>query len=189
MVIGSNLAMENFRQHPTFSKCHTEVKTADGVSQKVVGWIKVDLKFKDKCHPLNLFGIDFWKKFMLIPDVIESIDVIDKSAFNLGISNRPERSQSDSPSENGSESQGKIESYKSGDHFYYLTAKQSQQLQAVISLFPNFEIQGLGRTSLIKHEIDIGNAKPIKQRFYPVSPNVEKLMFNEIDRMLTLGVI
>ncbi|KAH8318249.1 hypothetical protein KR059_000700, partial [Drosophila kikkawai] len=48
---------------------------------------------------------------------------------------------------------------------------------------------GLGRTALIKHSIDIGENKPVKQRYYPVSPAVEKLMYTEIDRMLSLGVI
>lgn len=47
----------------------------------------------------------------------------------------------------------------------------------------------MGRTKLINHGIDVGEAKPIKQRFYPVSPAVEKVMFREIDRMLALGVI
>lgn len=72
---------------------------------------------------------------------------------------------------------------------YPLLADQKSQLDAVVKLFPSFEKQSLGRTSLIKHSIDIGNATPIKQRFYPVSPAVEQVMFKEIDRMLSLGVI
>jgi len=56
-------------------------------------------------------------------------------------------------------------------------------------MFPNFERKGLGRTDWIKHDIDIGEAKPVKQRYYPVSPAVEKLLYTEIDRMLSLGVI
>jgi len=35
----------------------------------------------------------------------------------------------------------------------------------------------------------VGNALPVKQRFYPVSPSVEKLLYAEIDRMLQLDVI
>lgn len=72
---------------------------------------------------------------------------------------------------------------------YPLTDRQVQQLEAVKVLFPDFEKQGLGRTSLITHDIDVGDAKPVKQRFYPVSPAVEKLMYKEVDRMLDLGVI
>lgn len=74
-------------------------------------------------------------------------------------------------------------------HEYPLGMTQRQQLATVIQLFPNFDKEGLGRTSLIKHTIDVGSCTPIKQRFYPVSPAVEKLMFQEIDRMLALGVI
>lgn len=54
-------------------------------------------------------------------------------------------------------------------------------------LFPKVA-ETLGRTSLIEHHIDIGNPKPCKQRFYPVSPAVEKLLYEEIDRMLEFDV-
>jgi len=56
-------------------------------------------------------------------------------------------------------------------------------------MFSNFERKGLCRTDWIKHNIDIGEAKPVKQRWYPVSPAVEKLIFTEIDWILRLGVI
>jgi len=45
------------------------------------------------------------------------------------------------------------------------------------------------RKVLITHTIDVGSAKPVKQRHFPVSPAVEKSMYAEIDRMLQLGVI
>ncbi|KAH8286813.1 hypothetical protein KR044_003965, partial [Drosophila immigrans] len=53
----------------------------------------------------------------------------------------------------------------------------------------SFSQEGLGKTNLISHSIEVGNAKPIKQRHFPVSPAVEKAMYAEIDRMLQLGVI
>lgn len=70
-------------------------------------------------------------------------------------------------------------------HFLTLTTQQRLQLTAVVKLFPNFETQGLGRTEITKYSIDVWDAVPIKQRFYPV----EKLIFQEIDCMLDLGVI
>ncbi|KAH8318292.1 hypothetical protein KR074_002161, partial [Drosophila pseudoananassae] len=70
-----------------------------------------------------------------------------------------------------------------------LSKDQQNSLQNVIKLFPSFSKQGLGRTSLISHSIDVGEAKPIKQRHYAVSPAIEKLMYDELDRMLELGVI
>ncbi|KAH8318247.1 hypothetical protein KR059_000694, partial [Drosophila kikkawai] len=54
---------------------------------------------------------------------------------------------------------------------------------------PSFAISGLGKTNLLSHEIDVGEAKPIKQRHFPVSPAVEKLLYAEIDRMLEMEVI
>lgn len=47
------------------------------------------------------------------------------------------------------------------------------------NLFPNCR-EGLGRTSLNQHQVVVGDAEPVKQRFYPVSPEVEKLLYAEI---------
>jgi len=66
---------------------------------------------------------------------------------------------------------------------------QKQQLEAIKQLFPSFADKGLGRTKHIEHDIEVDDAKPIKQRFYPLSPAVEKILYKEVDRMLSLGVI
>lgn len=50
-------------------------------------------------------------------------------------------------------------------NFYPLSDQEKRQLDTIINLFPNFESHGLGRTSLIKHSIDVGDAVPVKQRF------------------------
>lgn len=70
-----------------------------------------------------------------------------------------------------------------------LSAKQRQQLEDTIALFPSFAKKGLGRTTILSHSIDVSAACPIKQRHFPVSPAVEKLMYEELARMLALGVI
>uniref|UniRef100_A0A1I8PPQ6 Chitin synthase n=1 Tax=Stomoxys calcitrans TaxID=35570 RepID=A0A1I8PPQ6_STOCA len=50
--------------------------------------------------------------------------------------------------------------------------------------------QGLGRTSLEQHVIIVTDEDiPVKQRHYPVSPVIQKLLFDELDRMIELGVI
>lgn len=59
----------------------------------------------------------------------------------------------------------------------------------VVELFPSSIKEGLGKTTLIKHIIDVGETRPIKQRHYAVSPAIERKMFAEIDRMVELGVI
>lgn len=195
--VGSDLARVDFSKFSNFTRCKTHVKTADGNAQQVIGWINVDITFKDIIRNLNLFiipslsqrlilGIDFWKNFNLMPNVIESVDIVHKSILSIS------HSKSCIPTDEAPCSIENDKIYNSNDseeHPYSLTSSQRLQLNTIISLFPDFQKEGLGRTSLIQHEIDVGEAKPIKQRFYPVSPAVEKLMYDEIDRMLALGVI
>lgn len=193
--IGSDLALNDFSKFPKFFKCKSFVKTADGKTQPVLGWLDVEISFQDTTKPIKLFiipaisqrlilGIDFWNTFALLPDLVgpASIVFVDpKSKFPASLSPISEESDILSDAMNNSTTLG--------ENLYPLTSKQRQQLNAVTEMFPNFEREGLGRTSLIKHRIDVGDAIPVKQRFYPVSPAVEKLMFTEIDRMLALGVI
>ena len=47
----------------------------------------------------------------------------------------------------------------------------------------------LGLTHLTKHSIDVQRAKPIKQRYYPVSPKVREEMYQVMDKLLEEGVI
>lgn len=46
-----------------------------------------------------------------------------------------------------------------------------------------------GITTLTEHVIDVGNNKPIKQRAYPVSPALQKVINQEVDRMLEEDII
>lgn len=56
--------------------------------------------------------------------------------------------------------------------------------------FPSYSRLGLGRTSLERHVIEVMNEViPVKQRHYPVSPAIQKLLFDELDRMIALGNI
>lgn len=196
--IGSDLALKDFSEFREFHQLKSCVRTADGKHQKVLGYLDVDITFKNQIRHIRILivptlsqrlilGVDFWKAFHLAPDIFESGIVSSKSFCNY---------KSEVPSKL-SEIMFEVqpildenfESKDSSETKYPLTPYQHQQLEAIIALFPNFEKQGLGRTDMIRHDIDIGDAKPIKQRFYPVSPAVEKLMYREIDRMLSLGVI
>lgn len=71
-----------------------------------------------------------------------------------------------------------------------LAEAQKEKLAEIISTF-KFPEEGepLGRTNVLEHHIDTGNAGPIKQRHYPVSPFVQTEMDEELERMLKLGVI
>ena len=72
---------------------------------------------------------------------------------------------------------------------HQLNFEEKSQLQKVIDMFPSSFKMGLGETHLIKHFIDTGEARPIKRRHYPISPAKERLLFVELDRMKSLGVI
>lgn len=184
--IGSDLANFNFKQFKEFCPIKTCVKTADGGIQKVLGLLQVDVNFRGIVKKLQflivpsinqrlILGLDFWRTFDLAPHIFEN-------ALYSSVNENPLKLISDL-------SISKVLVNSNNGKEYPLTPNQEQQLSTIISLFPNFEKQGLGRTSLIEHTIDVGSAKPVKQRFYPVSPAVEKLMFQEIDRMLELKVI
>jgi len=62
-----------------------------------------------------------------------------------------------------------------------LTEGQKCNLSKVIGTFPSFAYSGLGKPTLIAQEIDVGDAGSIKQRHFPVSPAVKKLIYKEID--------
>lgn len=170
--IGKDLATTDFSQTTGFHKINSHVKTADGKEQNVIGFIELKVKYKNLIKEMIFYivptlkqrlilGLDFWKKFGLMNGFISNNSL-------QSVNNHVESIEGES---------------------YPLTFKQQQQLEVVKSLFPNFETDGLGKTSLLTHSIDVGNSKPVKQRFYPVSPAVEKLIFEEVDRMLSLGVI
>nr|XP_041633555.1 uncharacterized protein LOC121503304 [Drosophila kikkawai] len=76
---------------------------------------------------------------------------------------------------------------ESFDCFYEAIAKLMDHLEAPLSEKRLVDI--LRKTSMLSHAIDVGDAKPVKQRHFPVSPAVEKLLYAEVDRMLKLGVI
>ena len=70
-----------------------------------------------------------------------------------------------------------------------LSIQEKEQLENVVKKFPKAVDGKLGRTQLYEHRIDIGEAPPKKQRYYPMSPYVLEEVNKEIDRMLALDVI
>ncbi|MGC8720940.1 MAG: hypothetical protein ACP5TY_13145, partial [Thermodesulforhabdaceae bacterium] len=56
--------------------------------------------------------------------------------------------------------------------------------------FPSFAVQGLGKTHVEEHIIEVDDETiPVKQRFYPISPAIQKLIYAELGRVLDLNVI
>ncbi|KAH8273751.1 hypothetical protein KR018_007136, partial [Drosophila ironensis] len=165
-VIGGGLAQQVLSQNNFPNNAKGAVQTADGQSQAVAGLIKIPLTY-------NSTSAEF--PFLVVPsikhDLICGIDFWKRFGISILHSSYINEITDKDPLQPP------------------LSFKQQTQLKTVIHSFPSFEKEGLGYTSLIEHNIDVGDAKPIKQRFYPISPAREKLLCDEIDRMLDMDVI
>lgn len=150
------------------------VRTANGGTAKVYGMITLPVVWEKQTQELDFlivpgleqefyFGVQFWKKF--------GLSVVGE----LGCSTT-EISEVVVPETNTNQ--------------HILNEEQCKQLESVMTRFPSFAILGLGRTSLEQHVIIVTDEDiPVKQRHYPVSPVIQKLLFDELDRMIELGVI
>ncbi|KAK9731669.1 Zinc knuckle [Popillia japonica] len=70
-----------------------------------------------------------------------------------------------------------------------LSAIERARLDELVNkLFANIDPQVLGCTELVEHTIETDSA-PIKQRYYPISPAMQKIVNQELDKMLAQGVV
>lgn len=170
--IGGSLAVEVLKGDVAYKPIKAKGSTADGSAKHIIGKLKLKVEYGNQEKFLEIFivpslqqelylGIDFWRIFGLFPKELQIAEL------NL--------KEKDFP--------------KSNVDQHVMTEEQQSKLKLVINCFPSFSQEGLGKTNLITHSIDVGKVKPIKQRHFPVSPAVEKEMCAEIDRMLSLGVI
>lgn len=146
-------------------KLNSCVNTADGTRQNVTGVINVLVDYKN---------VSKMVEFYLIPSLKQNLylGINFWKTFHIAPQILSEINE--------------IETHPDS---HDLSPLERAQLNNVINVFPSFEKLGLGKTMLVEHAIDVGNAKPIKQRYFPVSPAIEKLIHEEIDRMLSMGVI
>ena len=66
----------------------------------------------------------------------------------------------------------------------HLTVEQRTELAKLIKSYPSIFGDTPSRTTLIEHDIDVGDAKPIRQRFYRVSEVKRKIIDGEVKYML-----
>lgn len=71
----------------------------------------------------------------------------------------------------------------------HLTTEQKEQLSELTNKYYPQMTTKYGCTSLVEHRIDTGDAAPVKQRYYPVSPNVQRHIDKELDEMLQHDII
>lgn len=179
-ILGNNSHLEFLKLGYTLSKsCSITVATADNHKINSLGFIDLPLTFNNKTHiirahvfpdihPSIILGVDFWKQFNLVPELLNS------SFFNELHCNV------NTPIEK------KVLPYE------FLSLEQRVIADDLISRFKaiSFEEKGeLGRTDLISHKIDTGDTPPIKQRSYRLSPEKQKALINEVDKMMEWKVI
>lgn len=117
-----------------------------------------------------IFGVDFWKAFNLAPKIFN------KLPLQYLKNNRGHTCVSE---------------VRHLQPFDELTPDQKNEAELLIKDFEkvSFEAKGLGRTHLLRHKIDTGEVPPIKQRYYPLSPERLKELNRQLDEMLEMGVV
>lgn len=161
-----------FNIQPTNEK----VIVANGAECEVKG--VVDLPFTLECHSVVLpviivpavkntliLGIDFWSGMGIVPNAAMGTWSFSDTAPVTVDSLRVLR-----PCGN-------------------LTAEQEKRLSDLLTTYLNSSSRTGNATPLVEHTIETGSAAPIKQRYYPVSPIVQKEIHRELDEMLKDGIV
>lgn len=154
------------------------VETADARRHHVKGLITIPITLEGRTRNLSvlvvpdlkqslILGIDFWNKMQLVADV----------------SNRSWNFSTEEPKLSTVDGKDGIKSTE------LLNTTERRNLEKVVE--EHFKNQGssLGHTTLVEHIIDTGDTRPIKQRYYPMSPARLKLVYQELDKMLALRVV
>jgi transposase InsO family protein len=148
---------------------------ANGGTCTAIGTVSVPFQLKHKVklvevlvvpslsHTLIL-GIDFWMSMDLLPNLRDDVWHFSNCTPSVDV--------------------GTIESAET------LSADQKLRVDQLITTQTALMGTSIGRTSLVEHIIEtIPGVRPIKQRCYPVSPPKQKIIDDEIAKMLAGGLI
>lgn len=167
-----------------FNMCYDEkitITAAGGQVLECLGYINIPFSFENREVVLKTFvvpevqtplilGIDFWKRFHICPKYINTIEY-----------------KTEHLNTNPTDADGPIQicSYSN------LNESQRLNIDNLVEEFKDIssERKGLGCTSLVYHSIDTGETKPIRQRYYRMSPVKKKILCEQVDEMLSLDVI
>lgn len=169
-VLGKNCMEFISRNNITFNTYISSLSTANGNRETIIGYCTLPVYYKNIFKDITFYlapnltqcvylGVNFWKTFAIAPSIIPCISEL--------------RHYSD----------------RSESKFHVLTPKKQLLLNEIISFFPSFEVLGWGATNLLEHHIDTGDSPPIKAKHYPLSPPRQAEAYEEIKRLLSLGVI
>ncbi|KAL7737071.1 hypothetical protein ACLKA6_005291 [Drosophila palustris] len=165
------------------------VRTASGEDRSIIGRLVVPVEYKGEVKDVVLYlcpyleqtaylGIDFWRIFGIAPDVVGSeVPVVEAIDENQGMAEQIAHYVED-------------DGAKSEPEAWELDESQKLVLEEVKAKFLAFEKVGLGKTHAEKHRIElVAGAQPVKDRHYPLSPAMQQVVWDEVDKMLAIGVI
>lgn len=157
------------------------VTAAGGQTMSSVGYMFLPLHFESKYHIIKAFvvpdinidlvlGIDFWRDFKIFPGNLTNIVFSDAAILNASLN---------------TEVSSFIQEYN------HLGPSEKAVADDIISQFSDIssERRGLGETSLVTHRIDTGDSEPVRQRYYRLSPEKQRILAEQVDEMLALDVI
>lgn len=162
---------------------NSKFSTANGQKLKPIGTMELPVSFHDQLYTIQFYvvpeiksslilGMDFWRLFNIFPKHLSTINFLDKYTEPI-VSN--------------------ISVCDSNHICCYddLDENQKAVADSIISEFRNisYEERGLGRTSLITHAIETGDAAPIRQRYYRMSPEKKRILIEQLDEMLKEDVV
>lgn len=183
-IIGGN-AFKYFSDMGTIHKSTDLdiIKTANGSASPVTGYVFLPVTVDGRTAIIKfyivpgvstelLLGINFWKEFQIAPDVLSLLKDREFLPCNQHVS-------------------AITTTDKFLIDFESLTEVEREQAEEVISEFESIsdEKKGLGRTHLVTHKIDTGDHPPIKQRYYPMSPDRLAELNKHLDQMLADDVV
>lgn len=156
------------------------VETADATPHMVQGQCKIRITLENRTREMTvlivpsvaspvILGVDFWDAMHLVAD----------------LRNRSWEFSTESQLCSLETKEGIVSTEG-------LTEDQKTRLKEIVDKYLPEEESGepqLSRTDLVMHTIDTGDAKPIKQRYYTISPARQKLVNTELDRMLKLNIV
>lgn len=150
------------------------VTTADSQIQTVLGYVWL---------PITLLGVTKDMQILIIPSITQPLilgmDFI--NSFNLSLDFGAATFVTEPLNLSA------VHVIQSIDN---LSNLQKEKLQCMIDLYKTIApTDRLGRTHVYTHSIDTKDAKPIRQRQYPLSPAMQEILNKEVDRLLALDVV
>lgn len=162
-----------------------QIVTADGTNRKVQGIIDLPMTIDGNVQIISfvivpslphgfIFGSDFCRRFKLLINFKDSCWEIQSAISNSQI--------------NVLSNVSEIKEFAIPDN--ELSEVEKVIVNEVIHSFRTVSSEnGLGHTNKIEMHIDIGESKPFKKRQYLMSPYMLKILNDELDEMIGLGVV